>query len=104
MEPNTPNQSVPPPPIPPPASQRKSSVGGLFAIVIILIAIVIGALYFWGERISKEPVPLENIESQSDSTDPVDIESDLQSQTPDEFDASVDAALNDLDASFDTSQ
>lgn len=98
MEQNTPN------PQPTQAPKAPPSYGGLFAIIIILVAIVIGALYFWGERIAKQPAnpdPVESLETQSDSTEPAAIQADLEAQSPDSFGADMDAAFGQMDAAFD---
>jgi|CXWL01.1.fsa_nt_gi uncharacterized protein HemX len=105
MEPNMTNTTAP---TTPPSStlpaKNKPSYGGLLAILIILIAIVVGALYFWGERVAQEPQTAEEslgaLEAQGDSTDPNDIEADLQAETPDEFDTNFDGAFGELDAAF----
>jgi uncharacterized membrane protein (DUF485 family) len=39
---------------PAPAPARKKSWGGLIGILLIVAAIIVGALYSWGERIALE--------------------------------------------------
>ncbi len=85
----------------------KPSYGGLLAVLIILIAIVVGAFYFWGERVSQESQmlnDLESLETQGESTEATAIQADLDATSPDEFDAEFDAAFNELDAAFDEEQ
>lgn len=107
MEPNTtPNTDTQTPSAPmSPEPKKGGSLGGIIAILVILVLIVVGALYFWGERVSQSPSPtdtqVETLQEQGDSTDPNDIEADLDAQSPDEFEAELDAAMNELDASFD---
>ncbi|HEX5774452.1 MAG TPA: hypothetical protein VFY28_00605 [Candidatus Paceibacterota bacterium] len=43
-----------PAPAAPAAPPRKKSWGGLIGILLIVAAIVLGALYSWGERIALE--------------------------------------------------
>jgi uncharacterized protein HemX len=105
MEPNMTNTQAPvPPPSEAPPVKSNPSYGGLLAILIILIAIVVGALYFWGERVALEPQTmeesLENLETQGESTEPADIQADLNAETPDEFDTNFDGAFTELDAAF----
>jgi hypothetical protein len=98
---------IPPSPVitPPPAPKARGSIGGMIAILIILIAVVVGALYVWGERISKMPQTaeqeIESLDAQGDSTEPADIKADLEAESPDSFDADFDAAFDDLDKAFD---
>ncbi len=97
MEQNTPT------PQPTPAPKAPPSYGGLFAIIIILVAIVIGALYFWGERIAKQPTPpnpVESLETQSNSSEPADIQADLEAESPDSFGADMDAAFTEIEAAL----
>ena len=102
MEPNTTAPVTPPSEASPVKS--KPSYGGLLAILIILIAIVVGALYFWGERIAQEPQTpeksLEALEGQSDSNEPSAIQADLEAETPEKFDTNFDDAFTELDAAF----
>ncbi len=109
MEPTSPETyTTPTPPSSTPsreAPKQKGSMGGLLAIILILIIIVVGALYFWGQRIAESPKTPEDVvsdlETQSSSTDPSAIEADLNAETPEQFNADVDAAFDELDASFD---
>lgn len=104
MEPNTTNSVPPVPPATTAPQKAKPSYGGLLAIIIILVLIVVGALYFWGQRVAEEAATpeaqVEDLQTQGDSTDVSAIEADLNTQTPDDFDADVDAALGELDAAF----
>ncbi len=38
-----------------PAPSYHSSLGAAFGIVVILIIVIIGALYFWGARLTQVP-------------------------------------------------
>lgn len=102
MEPTTPQapfNETPPAPVKP-----RGSMGGMLAIVLILIIIVVGALYFWGQRIAESPNTgkdaVGELETQSSSTEPSAIEADLEAETPEEFNADIDSAFDELDASF----
>ena len=48
------NQPQVPQPVLTVAPKKKSSIGGVIAIIVILGLIVLGALYAWGERVSKD--------------------------------------------------
>lgn len=105
MEPNTtPNTDTTTPSPMSPTPQKGGSLGGIIAILVILILVVVGALYFWGERVSQSPeateAQIEGLQEQGDSTNPSEIEADLDAQSPDEFDAELDAAMGELDAAF----
>ena len=79
----------------------KPANGPTVALLIILILIVAGAAYVWMNE--KSANPDENaatLETQSESTEPADIESDLNAESPDEFSEDFDAAFTELDAAF----
>lgn len=106
MEPTTPvSNPAPMTPEPP----KKSPMAGIIAIVLVLILIILGALYAWGERIaeygdlSPEEAQLVNeLEQQSNSTDPEAIQADLSAESSAEFDSELDAAFQEMDAAFET--
>lgn len=103
MEPN--QTPVTPAPAAPetPVAEPKTSYGALIALVVIVLLVAGGAMYFLKTRIAAidavhaDPAALTE---QSDSTDPEAIEGDLSAESPDEFDAELEAAFNELDASF----
>lgn len=101
------NQNTPTPtPITPSVEPKKpSSFGGTIAIVLILVLVVVGALYLWGERIAKAPASpeeqIETLQEQSSSTEPAAIQADLEAQSPEDFEAELDAAFTEIDAAFD---
>ena len=73
-------------------------------LVLIVALIVAGAFYTWQNRVSapaNEEATIESLETQDESTDPAAIEADLEAQSSEEFDAELDKAFTELDASFD---
>ncbi len=80
-----------------------SSTGPVIVLVLIVALIVAGAFYTWQNRMSaptNEQAIVESFETQDDSTEPSSIEADLEAQSSDEFDAELDKAFTELDASF----
>lgn len=80
-----------------------SSTGPVIVLVLIVALIVAGAFYTWQTRTSvpaNEEAVVESLETQDDSTDPSSIEADLEAQSSDDFDAELDKAFTELDASF----
>ncbi|MES2214055.1 MAG: hypothetical protein V4465_01515 [Patescibacteria group bacterium] len=79
----------------------ESSVGPVIATIIILAVIVLGGLYFWGQRgadMTSETVPAQTqsvdettaaIESQSSSDDTSAIDADLRSTDTTSVDSSI---------------
>ncbi len=67
-----------------PAAEPKGSMGPLVGSIIVIVILVIGAIYFWGEKLNtQEPIqetPAAPALSQSDDVD--SLETDLQN-TPD---------------------
>ena len=102
MEPTTPNPMTPgsAPAVP----RQGSSMGILIALVIIVGAVVVGAYYTWNsrihDRVMAEAAALRELDTMSESTVPEAIEADLAAETPDEFDAELDAAFAELDAAM----
>jgi hypothetical protein len=79
--------------------QNESSVGPVIATIIILAVIVLGGLYFWGQRSNNAPASqntqptasdLNGINSQSSSDDTSSINADLQNTNT----TSLDSQLN----------
>lgn len=101
MEPTQPPVASVPPEAP--AAEPKTSYATLIALVVIVLLIAGGAMYFLKARIAgvdtmrADPSALTE---QSESTEPEAIESDLSAESPDEFDAELEAAFDELDASF----
>ena len=89
-----------------PRGEPKSSVGPIVGIVIIIIVLVIGGLYFWGQKLSTDdPDPefstsdsqTEELADTSDSDAVDDIDADLDAVGDEDLDA-LDAELGDIDA------
>lgn len=97
--------------------EEKSSWGSAIGIVLIVAVIIIGGLYFWGQKIDERmseyeagDVTVEEIlnapdaqlealsEEQSTSTDIADIENDLNMTDLDSLDAELDAIEAELGA------
>jgi uncharacterized protein HemX len=53
MEPNNPNP-LSQTPISPPTHEEDKSVGPAIGVVLIVLIIVLGGLYFWGQRVSQQ--------------------------------------------------
>ncbi|MBY0110874.1 hypothetical protein K2Y00_02635 [Patescibacteria group bacterium] len=80
----------------------KPANGPVVALLIILLLIVAGASYVWMNQ-AQAPTLEEDaasLETQSESTEPAVIESDLNAESPDEFSEDFDAAFTELDAAF----
>lgn len=101
MEPNQ-NPIVAPAPEPV-APEPKTSYGALIALLVIVLLIAGGAMYFLQARIMGTDAmhaDPSTLTEQGDSTEPDAIEGDLSAESPDEFDAELEAAFDELDASF----
>lgn len=81
--------------------QNESSVGPVIATIIILAVIVLGGLYFWGQRGDNgatTPAPatssadLNAINSQSSSDDTSSIQTDLQNTNTQNLDTQLNAS------------
>lgn len=65
---------------------NKSALGPTLGVIIILAVIVVGSLYFWGQRSVKKPAPqtatsssdIQRLKTQSGSDDISSIEADLK--------------------------
>lgn len=83
----TPAPVTPPPP--------RTSWGILIALVLIVAAIVAGALFALNKRAAMDP-----LREQGTTTDPAQIEGDLEAHSPEDFDRELDEAFVELDAAF----
>ncbi|MBL7045458.1 MAG: hypothetical protein ISR99_00245 [Parcubacteria group bacterium] len=91
-------------------SEEKKSSGPFVGIVIIVLVLVVGGLYFWGSKLSKErqdlvtpeeiqaeaDPSLEALSTQSTSDAVADIEADLDTTDL----GGLDAELADIDTEF----
>jgi hypothetical protein len=81
---------------PTPTPQTEGSAGPVIGTIIILAVIVLGGLYFWGQR-TKAPVmdqtqvqeKVQSIQTQSSSDTPSDIKADLDATQIDNIDAQL---------------
>ncbi|MBX4200070.1 TrbC/VirB2 family protein [Candidatus Parcubacteria bacterium] len=101
MEPNNqPNYQMPQSPAPQrpnynmPAPHHESSWGPIAATVIILAVIILGGLYFWGQRNSTAPTPDSNSSSvnQSSPLNSTSIQTDLNNTDTNNLDAEINAS------------
>ncbi len=82
-------------------SEHAWSTLGIAVLAVVLLAI--GA-YAWyatkdtGSQVSNEDI--EQIQAQSASNDPSSIEADLGAQSPDDFDAEIDAAFEGVEGGY----
>lgn len=86
-----------------PGGKTNASWGTVIGAIVIIALIIVGAFYFWGMRVSEQRLntsAIEALETQSDSTQAEAIQADLDAQSPDEFDAELDQAFAELDASL----
>jgi hypothetical protein len=82
--------------------QNESSVGPVIATIIILAVIVLGGLYFWGQRgdnngtapqtPTTSSADLNAINSQSSSDDTSSIQTDLQNTNTENLDSQLNAS------------
>lgn len=80
-------------PVTPKESQGK--VGPIIGIIIIILVLLIGVLYFWGQRVETVPENIQSAEIQEQDNSPEQIEddfSDIEQELDDEF-ASMEAEL-----------
>lgn len=72
------------------------SVGLIVGIIVILVIIVLGGLYFWGQRTSDNAIKtdetVESINIQSESDDTASIEADLDATNVDNLDGELNAS------------
>lgn len=53
------------------------SMGPLIGSIIVIIILVIGAIYFWGEKLNQKPLPEVAPAALSTSDEVTDLEADL---------------------------
>lgn len=112
MDTQTPNPQMPPQEpmttLVPPPSKTESKVGPIVGIIVVIIVLIVGALYFWGEQLSKEKqaaydttnqamqetadVAVTQLKTQSSSDSVSSIQNDLQSTQVGNLDADFQAA------------
>ena len=89
------------------APKHGGAMGPMIGIVVVIVVLLIGGLYLWGAQLNKEALefsadeeraPLDLESATNESTDPADIEADLDNFNVDTFDADIDADLNALEA------
>ncbi|MBX4189563.1 hypothetical protein KW785_03155 [Candidatus Parcubacteria bacterium] len=75
---------------------NESSVGPVIATIIILAVIVLGGLYFWGQRadnnVPATSADLNSINTQSNSDDSASIQADLENTNTEDLDAQLNAS------------
>lgn len=80
--------------------KNEGSLGPVVGLIIILLLIILGGLYFWGERAKRvSPVQdesalgddqaIQEIKTQSSSDATTDIEADLNATNVDSIDANL---------------
>lgn len=87
---------------------KSSSVGALIGIVVVILVIVLGGLYFWGQRVEQleqkdsltalgEDNSVETLQTQGTSDEIGDIEADVNATDLENLDkevGTIDAELN----------
>jgi cytoskeletal protein RodZ len=86
-------------------TSNENSVGPVVAIIIVLALVILGGLYFWGQRgnntetnsnttaTTQESEVTASIESQSSSDASADIESDLNNTNVTNLDAGLNSGI-----------
>lgn len=71
--------------------ERNGKTGGVIATIVVLAVIIIGALYFWGQRAGESisDKTLESINAQSSSDETVNIEADLNATDLEDLDSEL---------------
>ena len=80
----------------PQEENRPSSIGPLVGIIIILVVIILGGLYFWGQRLERNNYNPEPEQQQEESVGVADLEAELNSTNID----ATDSELENIDAEF----
>lgn len=63
-------------------AEPKGSIGPLIGSIIVIVILVIGAIYFWGDKLNKQEIKDQSPAALSASDDAAILERDLQN-TPD---------------------
>ncbi|MEK7176967.1 MAG: hypothetical protein AAB719_01595 [Patescibacteria group bacterium] len=78
------------------SGEKNGGAGPIIAVIIILALVILGALYFWGERNDRDELlnddALEAIEMQSTSDETDSIEADLDATDVDSLDSEINAS------------
>jgi uncharacterized protein HemX len=84
--------------------KAKTSYSALLGLIVITVAILGAAYYLFSTRLAEtslmQDAAVESLDTQSDSTEPGAIESDLAAESPDDFDKEMDEAFAEFEASF----
>lgn len=80
-------------------SSSGSSAGPIIGIIILIAVVILGGLYFWGQRVNNQIAPTETnidptteaIKAQSTADDTSSIEADLNFTDVDNLDAELNA-------------
>ena len=96
MEESTNNMNMGGQPEPTMVPQSEGSLGPVIGTIIILAVIVLGGLYFWGQRVNNNVMTdtqvqdtVQTIKDQSTSDTPADIQADLQATDIDNIDSQL---------------
>ena len=100
----------------PEETPKPSSIGPLIGIIIVILVIVLGGLYFWGQRVEKNAdesmatkegamsegsdtadTSIELLETQGSSDEITDIEKDLDSTDLENLDQELELIESELD-------
>jgi uncharacterized protein HemX len=82
----------------PPSGPRPNTTGPIIGIIIIILVLLVGGLYFWGERIDEVSDDVEELQETNESDEIADIEADLEEDFQ-EIDAELEQFETDLEAS-----
>lgn len=96
---NTPTPPVMPPPSPMMESPKKTQIGPVIGLIIILAIIVVGTLYFWGQRVEKtQNTGTQNTQTEQTTPAEVDTQTEqLQTQSTSDDIYSIEADLEATD-------
>lgn len=98
-----PNNTIPPinPITQTPTKKEEKSIGPAIGIIVIIVIIILGGLYFWGQRLAQKPAPVVEQQPQTQQEVPevtpgADI-NQLQNQSSSDDLNSIQADLNTTD-------